>query len=399
MYDVIVVGARCAGSPTAMLLARKGRRVLLLDRARFPRDTVSTLFIHQPALARLKKWGLLDRLAATGCPPVSRVTWNMDGLVLNGSAPPVDGVAEVYCPRRTVLDPILAQAAEEAGAERRLGFAVKEIVFEDGRVVGVRGREGGGSVVEERASIVVGADGVRSLVADAVEAPTYNERPPLTSMYYTFYSGVPTDGAEIYVGDRSGIALFPTNDGMTLVGTGWGLTRFAEAPSPIEEMHVMLLRELPHVAERVLAGHREERIAGMATIPNFFRRPYGPGWALVGDAGYHKDPLTAEGIGDAFRDAELLVEALDDGLSGRTPMEAALAGYEERRNTASMPYYEFTCNIASMEPMEASANVLFQAISHNQEQTNRFLGIAACSVAPDEFFSPENVTQILAGAA
>jgi flavin-dependent dehydrogenase len=119
----------------------------------------------------------------------------------------------------------------------------------------------------------------------------------------------------------------------------------------------------------------------------------------VGDAGYHKDPLTAEGIGDAFRDAELLADALDDGLSGRTPMEDALAGYEERRNTASMPYYEFTCNIASMEPMEASANVLFQAISRNQEQTNRFLGIAACSVAPDEFFSPENITQILAGAA
>jgi flavin-dependent dehydrogenase len=399
VYDVIVVGGRCAGSPTAMLLARRGHRVLLLEKARFPKDTVSTLLIHQPGLARLQAWGLIDRLRASGCPPVHRMTWNLEGLRLSGSAPPADGVAEVYCPRRTVLDPILADAAAEAGVEVRQGFAVKELVFEDGRVVGTRGRESGGAIVGDRASIVVGADGLRSLVARSVDASRYNERPPLTSQLYSFYSGIPTDGVEIFVGgDRSGTALIPTNDGLTLVAAGWALTRTWDPSITPEDRHTAILGERPDVAERVAAGRREERVFGMANIPNFFRTSHGAGWALVGDAGYHKDPITAEGITDAFRDVELLVEAVDAGLSGRTPMDQALASHEQLRNEFAMPLYEFTCNIASMEPLDARTNVLFQAISRSQEHTDRFLGIAGGAVHPFEFFSAENVARVLADA-
>jgi flavin-dependent dehydrogenase len=398
VYDVIVVGARCAGSPTAMLLARKGHRVLHLEKARFPKDTVSTLLIHQPGLARLQAWGLLDRVRATGCPPADKATWDLGSLRLSGSAPPVDGIAELYCPRRTLLDPILAEASAEAGAEVRQGFTVKELVFEEGRVVGTRGREAGGEVVEDRASIVVGADGLRSVVARAVDAPRYNERPPLTSQLYSFYSGVPCDGVEIFVGDRSGAALLPTNDGLTLVATGWALTRTWDPASTAEDRHAAVLLERPDVADRVAAGRREERLYGMANIPNFFRTSHGRGWALVGDAGYHKDPITAEGITDAFRDAELLVEAIDAGLTGRVPLDEALAAHEQRRNEIAMPLYEFTCNIASMEPLDARTNVLFQAISRSQEHTDRFLGIAGGAVHPFEFFSAENVQRVLADA-
>lgn len=165
-YDVIVTGARCAGSPTAMLLARRGYRVLLVDRVRFPSDTISTHLMHPPGVDALDRWGLLDRLVATGCPPISRYTFDV-GPVLTGSP----GTA--YGPRRTVLDSLLVQAAAEAGAEVREGFTVEEVVVEGDRVTGIRGR--GGPL--ERARVVVGADGRHSRVAAAVQAETYNERP------------------------------------------------------------------------------------------------------------------------------------------------------------------------------------------------------------------------------
>src|SRR5262252_7480664 len=158
MYDAIIVGARAAGAPTAMLLARKGHRVLLVDRASFPSDTLSTHYIHQPGVARLRRWGLLDRLVATGCPPSRSLTFDVGPFALAGTPPPSDGVAEGFAPRRTVLDSLLLEAAADAGAEVRTGFPVDELVFEDDAVVGIRS----GDTVE-RARIVIGADGRNSL--------------------------------------------------------------------------------------------------------------------------------------------------------------------------------------------------------------------------------------------
>src|SRR5437764_11852304 len=162
MYDAILVGARAAGSPTAMLLARKGHRVLLVDRASFPSDTLSTHYIHQPGVARLRRWGLLERLIATGCPPSRSLLFDVGPFSLSGSPLPSDGVAEAYAPRRTVLDSLLVEAAAEAGAEVRTGFPADELVFENGTVVGIRS----GDVVE-RARVVVGAHARNSFVARA----------------------------------------------------------------------------------------------------------------------------------------------------------------------------------------------------------------------------------------
>jgi 2-polyprenyl-6-methoxyphenol hydroxylase-like FAD-dependent oxidoreductase len=395
MYDAIVVGARCAGSPTAMLLARKGYRVLLLDRAGFPSDTLSTHYIHQPGVARLKRWGLLERVVASNCPPVLRQKLDFGPFALVGSPPPADGVAEGYAPRRRVLDQILVEAAVAAGAELREHFSVKELVTDGERVAGIRGRAAGGAAVTEKAPIVIGADGLRSFVARTVQAATYNVRPTLTCAYYSYWSGVPIQGAELYPRPDRMIIAAPTNDGQTITIVYWPNAAFHEVRSDIEGNFSKALDLASGLAERVRSGKRTEPFRGTAQLLNFYRKPYGPGWALVGDAGYNKDPITAHGISDAFRDAELLAGAIDEGLSGRRPLENALADYERRRNEATLPLFEMTCQFATLQPPPPEQQQLFAALRRDQEQTDRFMGTVAGTVPIPKFFAPENIGRIM----
>ncbi|MBI4519988.1 MAG: NAD(P)/FAD-dependent oxidoreductase [Gemmatimonadetes bacterium] len=399
MHDAVVVGARCAGSPTAMLLARRGYRVLLVDRATFPSDTMSTHYIHISGTARLARWGLLDRLAATGCPPITRLSMDIGLVVFAGSPPPLAGVDRGFAPRRTVLDKMLLDAAAEAGAEVRQGFVVEELIRDGERITGIRARARGGAAVTERARIVIGADGRRSFVARTVGAAEYEIVPPLTTYYYTYWSGVPLDRTELYA--RPGRAFFaiPTHDGLACVMTAWTAPEFKTFRADIEGNYLRTLDSAPSLAERVRSGRREERFFGSADLPNFFRKPYGPGWALVGDAGFQKDPLTAQGISDAFRDAELLAEAVDAGLGGRRPMEDALADYERRRNEAAMPLYTLTCEQARLAAKSPKDVELFAAISRNQTAADRFFGVDAGTVPVHDFFSPANLARILGAAA
>jgi flavin-dependent dehydrogenase len=398
MYDAIVIGARCAGSPTAMLLARKGYRVLLLDRAGFPSDTLSTHYIHQPGVARLKRWGLLDRIVASNCPPVLRQMLDVGPFALVGLPPPADGVAEGYAPRRRVLDQILVEAAVAAGAELREHFSVKELVTDGERVVGIRGHAVGGAMVTEKARIVIGADGLRSLVARTVQAATYNVRLTLTCAYYTYWSEVPIQGAELYPRPERAIIAAPTNDGQTFTIVYWPNAAFHEVRSDIEGSFLNALDLASRLADRVRNGKRSEPFRGTAKLPNFYRKPYGSGWALVGDAGYHKDPITAQGISDAFRDAELLAEAIDEGLSGRHTLGDALADYERRRNEASLPLFEMTCQFATLQPPSPEQQQLFAALRHDQEQTDRFFGTVVGTVPIPEFFAPDNIGRIVGAA-
>ena len=198
-YDAIVVGARCAGSTTAMLLARKGYRVLVVDRATFPSDTISTHVVQPRAVAALARWGLLGRLTATGCPPIHTYTFDFGPVMLSGTpGTPESPVA--YCPRRTVLDKLLVDAAIEAGADVREGFVVEELLADEGRIVGIKGRSKGATTITARAQVVVGADGGYSLVAEVVRPEQYNEKPPLLAVYYTYWSDLPMDGRfETYI--------------------------------------------------------------------------------------------------------------------------------------------------------------------------------------------------------
>ena len=382
MYDAIIVGARAAGSPTAMLLARKGHRVLLVDRATFPSDTLSTHYIHQPGVARLARWGLLDRIVASGCPPAGDVVFDVGAFALRGAPPPADGAADAYAPRRTMLDSILLEAAAAAGAEVRTAQAVDELVFEDGAVTGIRS---GGTV--ERARVVIGADGRNSLVARAVGAPSYDERPGLACAYYTYWAGIEDDTVELCPREgRMVMGGAPTNDGLRIVIVFWPKEEFHAVRADVERSFHEALALAPALAERLAGGERADRFYGIGDLPFYYRKPFGPGWALVGDAGYHKDPITAQGITDAFRDAELLAEALDSGFTGARPLDEALGDYERARNQESRPLYALTQEFAALAPPTPEQQELFAGLRDDPERTNRFFGTIVGTVPIPEFF-------------
>ncbi|MGZ6926991.1 MAG: NAD(P)/FAD-dependent oxidoreductase [Acidimicrobiia bacterium] len=396
-YDAIVVGARCAGSPTAMLLARKGYRVLVVDRASFPSDTVSTHFIHTPGVAALQRWRLLDQVIASNCPPVDTYSFDFGPVKICGTPRPSDGIARAYAPRRTILDKILVDAAARAGVEVREQFTVEEVLIEDGAVLGIRGHGKDGTSVVERARVVIGADGRNSRVAKAVAPAPYHEKPELMWAYYTYWSGLPIDRFSTTVRPERGWAAFPTNDGLTLVVVGWPNAESTAYKSDVEANYLKTLELAPEFAERVRGAKREARFAGGA-VPNFFRKPYGPGWALVGDAGYTRDPITAQGISDAFHDAELCSEALDAAFSGDRPYPDAMADYHERRDTRVLPMYEFTTQLATLEPPPSEMQQLLGAMHGDQDAMNMFVSITAGTVSPMEFFAPENVGRLMSAA-
>ena len=399
-YDAIVIGARCAGAPTAMLLARKGYRVLLLDKATFPSDTMSTHAVHPPGVAALARWGLLDRLKATGCPPFTRYSFDFGPLTIAGSARPIDGIAHAYCPRRTVLDQLLVEAAVEAGAELRDGFTVDEVLASEGTVTGIRGHAKGSPDSTERGGIVIGADGRNSMLAKAVRPEQYNERRSHLAMYYAYWSGLPSTGFEttIRTEHRRGWAAVPTNDDLTVVPFGWPVEEFHANRGDIEGNFLAATEHAPEFAERIHAAKRESRYIGSAELPGYFRKPFGTGWALVGDAGYHKNPITAMGINDAFRDAELLAGALDEVFSGRAGFEAAMSKYQQIRDREALPVYEFTDEFAQLQPPPPETQQLLGAMRDNQEAMDDFVSVQANTLPAPEFFDPANLGRIISRA-
>ena len=396
MYDAIVVGSRVAGASTAMLLARAGHRVLLLDRGTFPSDTMSSHYIHLPGIVRLNRWGLLERLKATGCTPMSRTRMNLCGIELNGSVPPVDGLRHAYAPRRYILDTMLVEAAVEAGVEFRDGCNVTGLVEEDGRVAGVRIHRPGHGESVERARVVIGADGKDSLVARLVNAPAYEEHPTLSCTYYSYWSGFESD-YEIYSNGNRGVGVSSTHDGLVVIGVLWPREEFHRVRLDVENEYLAAMRiAAPELADRVAGGKREERFVGTGRLPNFFRQPYGPGWALVGDAGHHKDPVGGYGISDAFAHAELLADRLDQVLRGEREMAEALAEYHEERDRESMARYQFNLEAAKLSPMAELLNVL-RVVQGNQERVDGFLALMAGVYSTEQFFTEDLIAEAMQG--
>ncbi|HOX24419.1 MAG TPA: NAD(P)/FAD-dependent oxidoreductase [Candidatus Krumholzibacteria bacterium] len=396
-FDAIVVGARCAGSPTAMLLARRGYRVLLVDRGTFPSDTISTHLIHPPGMAALRRWGLRDSVVATGCPPIDTYAFDFGAFTLTGS-PGMDGETAAYAPRRTVLDKLLVDAAAAAGVEVREGFTVDAVLREDGCVTGIRGHAKGKPPVTEHARVVVGADGGNSIVARCVDAPSYREKPRSLAAYYSYWSGLPMEGRnENYILPRRGMAAWPTNDDLTIVIAGWPYAEFEANRTDVEGNYHRVIDMVPAFAERVRAARREERFLGLA-VPGFFRKPYGPGWSLVGDAGYSKDFITAQGISDAFRDAELCAGALDGVFSGARSFDEAMGVYQAARDEQVLPMYEFTAQLATLEPPPPELQQVLAAAHGNQEAMDGFARVNAGVTSPAEYFSTANVKRILDAA-
>ncbi|MFL4951475.1 NAD(P)/FAD-dependent oxidoreductase [Streptomyces sp. MMS24-I31] len=350
VYDVIVVGARVAGASTAMLLARAGYRVLMVDRDRVVRDALSTLYIHQPGVAALHRWNVLPEVVATGCPPLERIRHTAGHTVLEGTPCRTDGVPAAYAPRRRLLDPILIRAAVDAGVEYRPNTSVNDLLFEDGRVVGVRtGSVRGDAEHIERARLVVGADGMHSTVAARVRAPVLLQDPHHTCVYYTYWSGLPPR-LRTFEAPGRWVATIPTNDGATLVAAYFRQELFTavrgDAPNALLGQ---VEKTAPEVREEMAAGHRLEHVHGTGDQRNFFREAQGPGWVLVGDAGHHKDSITAQGITDAFCQAQLLADCVGDGLQDPESLSTALKRFAEQRLDALLPAYRGTLKEARME--------------------------------------------------
>jgi len=344
-YDAIVVGARCAGASTALLLARRGLHVLVVDRAAYGSDTLSTHALMRGGVVQLHRWGLLGRLRDAGTPVVRRTTFHYGDDLLAVDIKPRDGVDGLYAPRRTVLDALLVDAAVEAGAEVIHGVRAADVVRgPDGRVVGLT-LENAGGAREAFAGTVIGADGVRSAIAQRVGAETLRTARHATGTIYGYYENLPVDGYHWYYRPGISAGAIPTNDGRTCVFATVSDDRFAnELRFDLEAGHARVVRACaPDLADALAGARRIGRMPGYPGIPGFLRRSHGPGWALVGDAGYFRDPLTAHGITDALRDAELLARAVAAGT------ERAFGEYQAARDDLVTPFFEVTDRIASFD--------------------------------------------------
>ncbi|MBV8412071.1 MAG: NAD(P)/FAD-dependent oxidoreductase [Alphaproteobacteria bacterium] len=398
-FDVVIVGARCAGASLAMLLARAGISVLAVDRAAFGSDTLSTHFLWPRTTGLLAKWGLLEAVAASGCPPIEQVTADYGPVALKGRPSAVDGTAAMYCPRRTVLDRLLVEAARGAGAEMRDETTFRELLREGSRARGVRLQDKDGNVREVCSRLVVGADGLWSPVARAVGAATDVEHETLTCGYYAYWSGVPTSGVEFYVRQGSDILVFPTHAGLTCIWAGRARGAWEAYRGDVEGTYHGILALAPGLAQRVVKGARATPFRGTSKLPNFYRRSAGAGWALVGDAAYHRDPLTGMGIGDAFLGADLLATAvlgglgdgdarLDDLLDGR------LADYQTEFRRRTQPVFDYTVRAAGLAD-PSSALPLYARIAESAEDTTRFMDVLAGALPFKDFFNPVNLSHLM----
>ena len=344
-YDVVVVGARGAGAATAYLLARHGLRVLLVDRSRYGTDTLSTHALMRGAVLQLTRWGLLDAIISAGTPAVRRTTFRYADDLVPITLKESYGVRALYAPRRTVLDPILVDAAAEAGADVRFGIAVTGVERDrHGTVTGITGRARDGEPVRVAARIVVGADGIRSTVAEAVDAPYERVGKSVASVTYGYWTGLETDGYEWNFRPDAASGVVPTNAGQACVFAsasprrigrgGLGpLTRIvADSPG---DLTTRLDAAAPPAAMRTFTGR-----------PGYIRRAWGKGWALVGDAGYFKDPLGAHGLTDALRDAELLARGIVAVVRDGADERDALSGYQATRDALSTALFDVTDVIA-----------------------------------------------------
>jgi 2-polyprenyl-6-methoxyphenol hydroxylase-like FAD-dependent oxidoreductase len=354
--------------------------------------------VHAPGAAALARWGLLDQVAASGCPPIRRYQFDLGPFSIEGTPLPASaGIDVAYSPRRTVLDKILLDAAVKAGVEVRENVSVRELIVEDGRVAGIRARETGnaGAVMTERASLVIGADGRHSLVAEAAGAGRYRERPAVNVAYYAYWSDLPADGFSVHLTPGRAVGIMPTHDRLTVVTVAARIADMSDFRRYIEGNYLAELRKVPGLADRTSGATRESRFTG-TTVPNYYREPFGPGWALAGDAGYERDPCTAQGMTDAFRHAELLAGAWLSAQRGERSFEEVMAGYQSARDEETLPVYEMACDLGSLAPPPPEMAALLEAVAGNPGASGQFVSAIAGTFPVTDFFSPASTTWIMA---
>ncbi len=359
-YDVLVVGARCAGSSTALLLARAGLRVLVVDRGRHGTDTLSTHALMRGGVLQLHRWGVLPAVQAAGTPVVRRATFMYGDDTLEVPVKPRAGIDGLYGPRRTVLDRALVDATIASGAQVEYGIRLVELVRnEQGRVCGGLLADEAGGLRQVEAGVVIGADGLRSTVARLVDAAVMKSGRAAAALVYGYWAGLPLDGYHWYYAPGLSAGGIPTNDEHTCLFAVTPAQRFAEVfrGDVSKGYHRVLAEVAPELAARLPEARLTGSLHGFPGQVGFFRESAGPGWALVGDAGYFKDPITAHGITDALIDAEDLAAAVIRGG------DEALVEYERTRNARARALFEITDRVASFEWTLAEARALHRQLS------------------------------------
>lgn len=353
-YDALIVGARVAGSSLAIRLAQQGRRVLVIDRESFPSDILSTHFLAFNAVESLSRLGVLERIEAAGFRRVLRHRAWIDDICIDVPSGP-RGTFSI-APRRIVLDQVLIDRARECGAEVIERARADALLFEDGVVVGVAIQMIGGERREIRSRVLVGADGKGSQVARWAGAEKYNERPAGRPIYLGYFHGV-TELAEptiemFFATNRIGFC-FPMRPNEDLLCVEAQPEDFEEIRSDPLPWFRAAIATLPGMDARTCDAKLEGKLLGIRSVDNFFRKPYGPGWALTGDAAYVKDPCTGYGIGDALLQGFMLAKSLGATLDG-APWDATMAAYHERRDAVMTPLFEQTVAAVSAADSPAS---------------------------------------------
>ncbi len=328
-----------------MLLARRGLRTVLIDRGDASSDPLSTHALLRGGVLQLSRWGLLDDVIAAGTPPVRRSTFRYGDEVAVMTVRPSSGVDALYAPRRNVLDRLLVGAAMEAGAEVRYGTRVTDVIVQRGRVAGVVTDGDPGADESVLAPLVIGADGVGSTIARAVGAPTLRVATNLSAMSYGYWSDLETDGYEWTFRPNACSGIIPTNDGEACVFAAGSPGRIGTGGVAL--IHDVIAEGSPAVAERLRAATPRSSARTWTGQRGYIRQSWGPGWALVGDAGCFSDPIGLHGLTDAFRDAEILSRAVADGLGGGEPIDDSLEQYQSTRDRLCAPLFEVVDRIAS----------------------------------------------------
>lgn len=396
MYDVIIVGARCAGSITALSLARRGARVLVLDRAAFPSDTLSTANYGRGAATRLRALGVGDAIAATGAPLVPRIRMaDLDrGIGFTGTQLLQPGEEYGRCVRRLALDTILVDAARAAGSEVRERVSCTGLLWEGERVAGVTARTARGASITERARWVAGADGRHSRVARWVDAPYTRFDPPTGAGYFAWFGGVagPRDTVEVLRTARRDVVLFPANDGMTCVLVASPQEEFASYRTAATANFMRDLVTFPALGERFAAAERLSPVVGAGDLSSHARLAAGAGWALIGDAGLHTHPVTGRGVGLAVHSAERLAGALGTIIDGAEQEAAALAAYEQARDAVGIPLYEQALDVAGLtgRPLPEPVAALWSALGQLPGEADRFVS--------GQVTTPEDIAAIITRA-
>jgi flavin-dependent dehydrogenase len=344
-YDVAVVGARCAGAAAAMLLARAGVRVLLIDRQSYGSDSLSTHALMRPAVIQLDRWGLLDSVIASGAPVIPATTFYYGEEKIRIDIRKEPGIPGLVAPRRMILDRILVDSARKAGANVLHDVIAESLIRDDtGRVTGLNLRDRKGNRATINCDIVLGADGLGSTIARQAGAEIIARQRYAVASVFTYARNHGATGYHWYYLPRAAAGIIPTNNDEACLCISVPMERYDTEirHDPASGFRTVLREAAPDLADH-LCRTTFAPFRAFRGVAGFLRQAYGPGWILAGDAGFFRDPLTAHGISDAFRSAECAARA----IMGGTVRDFSL--YQQSRDEFALPMMEVTDAICSFD--------------------------------------------------